>query len=1210
MKKIISFILILCVVLSSTAFSAFADTETVIDSNSSYFTKVGAWSQSTSTTVLGPNNNYSLYGSASDIMAIYDGSHLGAGTYGVYFWVMPVKTVADYMDVIVEVSGVGKVYKVNCYDGGVNSGGHYVYLGRHTITSADTLKVIQKHAEGYTGQLRTAGVKFVLDDTNTNFDYHSTETIVTTNSSLYSESGVGGVSHAWDESSGKRDPLNGLSRYTSSNEDYASYSASKLANGNYGVYFYVYPQGATAKYVDLKVSASGAETTIKTNGLHNGLNNPGWIYLGNYNFVGNDSSEKITQQINSEGSGGYMRAFAVKFIKNDTNSEEPPYDETDTIISANASSLLFSKTSGWTQSSVDTPIGGKGIVTTSSSDTATFKANSFNDKYGVYLYMNPQSNETDYADAKITASGSTTTVKLDAKNGFRGEEWVYLGAYTFNGNLNDKIVIGKSSDASSGALNIGAVKFALIYDDTLRPGNIPIAQKTTLEENKPIVLDTSDWGFQKYYKWTDSSVSLTGAPCYFTASNGRYAIWKIDIGAQKGVNVYIPKLSGSTSSNEATATDYEVYASGKSTTKTINYRDEGTGWLKLGTFDFAGGGDEYVKITSKGTGNSRVIAIKLSLEEDDEVSKESILIGNEKLHIFERMGMYIPEEITQAYMNSKVNRADMAVMLTRLFGKRDDVIAEITANVLSQNNFNDTVGHGYERTLVWIKLHPEFGIKKHGSNSFSPNSYATKAELIKFVLQQLGYYEGIDYNANNVKTFADSLGIKTDVDDYLTPTTMAEILYSAFNVTINGNNDYTFFEKLVRENSGIQDDSLLNRTPFSSEMKEKRDVAKNKDRNVIYNNDGNDVYHEYPEYPGDYPVTETDKINISESNFLKPRTTGIANSVVNTVYYCTGVVNSYTHISDEISAEKGIDVRKRDWSYLLDDYTGKDTLETMIDYCENLNIDVFWSMRMNDIHDHAYEVEYLDSWKRANLDKLFAAKEDALFMQYANRYWSLIDYTYQESRQKMYDILEDTVSRYDIDGIELDFTRWPIYFREISLGYEAYPENVERMNEFMRMIRALTEKYSMERNKPILISIYVPDSLDFCYAQGMDIRKWLDEDLFDIAVIGCHSGYFKSWEDAIGEYNGKVPVYAALDPLAYVDTDVDAYYIDRHEANLAYKAGAKGVYAYNYFNINHERFDNMYDEESCGTIDPSYTTLRKKYSGTLCVDSNKYITLK
>jgi len=1218
LKRYFSIILLISVLLSNLTFKAFAATETVIDTkDTAYYEQVGAWAESTSTSVLGPKGNYSKYGSASDIMAIYDGSHLAAGTYGVYFWVMPVQTVADYMDVVVEISGIGKVYKVNGYDGGKNTSGHYVYLGRHTINSTDTFKVIQKHAEGYSGQLRTGGVKFVLNDTNTSFDYHSTETIITTTSSLYSESGVDGKSHAWDESTGgKRNPLNGLARYTNSKEDYATYSAKNLQSGNYGVYFYVHPQGsATAKLVDIKVSASGTETTIITKGAHGGLNKAGWIYLGNYDFAGNDSSEKITQQINAESSGGFMRAFAVKFIKNDTNSEVPPYSEKDVIISTNASSTFFSKSSGWTQSSVATPIGGTGIVATSSSATATFKANGFNSKRGVYVYMNPQSNETDYADAKITASGTTKTVKLDAKNCFGGAGWVYLGTYTFNGNSNDKVVIAKNASAASGSLNVSAVKFVLDDDSTLRPGNIPVAKKITLQANKPIVLDTNDSGFQKYYSWIDSSVSLTGAPCYYSSAKGRYALWKIDVGAQKGVNVYIPKLSGSTSANEATATDYEVYANGKSTVKTVNYHDEGTGWLNLGTFDFAGGGEEYVKITSKGTGNSRVIAIKLSLEKEEEIKTESILTGNEKLHIFERMGMYLADEITEAYMNKKVTRADMAVMLTRLFGKVDNIYAEIsTAPSGTVSHFDDTIGHDYQNTLAWIKIHPEFGIKKQGSNSFSPDSYATRTELIKFILQQLGYYEGIDYSANKVKAYAESLGIKTDVADELTPATMAEVLYSAFEIPVKNDSEYTFFEKLVRENGGIQDDSLLTRTPLSSAMKARRDEAKNKDRNVIYNNDGNDVYKEYPEYPGEYPVTDEDRAAISESNFLKTRTSGIYNSKVNTVYYCTGVVNSYTHISNAISAQKGIDIRKRDWSYLLEEYTGKDTLETMIDYCEKGNIDVFWSMRMNDVHDHAYEVEYLDSWKRANLDKLFAAKEDALFMQYGSRYWSLIDYTYQESRQKMYDILEDTVSRYDVDGIELDFTRWPLYFREVSKGYTAYPENVERMNEFMRMVRALTEKYSMERNKPILISIYVPDSIDFCYDQGLDIRKWLEEDLFDIAVIGCHSGYFQSWEDGIAEYEGKVPVYAALDPLGYVNNgeseEADhAYYVDRHEAYLAYKAGAKGVYTYNYFNISHERFDNMYDINSCGEIDSNYTTERKLYGGIYSVDSKKYVTL-
>ena len=63
---------------------------------------------------------------------------------------------------------------------------------------------------------------------------------------------------------------------------------------------------------------------------------------------------------------------------------------------------------------------------------------------------------------------------------------------------------------------------------------------------------------------------------------------------------------------------------------------------------------------------------------------------------------------------------------------------------------------------------------------------------------------------------------------------------------------------------------------------------------------------------------------------------------------------------------------------------------------------------------------------------------------------------------------------------------------------------------------------------PLLISVRVPDSVGFCRAIGLDLERWLAEDLIDMLVVG---GYFRlqPWEEsvALGHRYG-VPVYAGL----------------------------------------------------------------------------------
>lgn len=1006
--------------------------------------------------------------------------------------------------------------------------------------------------------------------------------------------------------------------YTSNRDATATYKVPELEPGNYGVYLWNTPYGEkTAELIDIVINASGTKTTVTIDG-DKGLGTfKNWIYLGSYYFSDNEN-DCVVQGLNENSVKVMQRATGVKFVK-DASEEDSDFilsQETVIIPSQNEYSrtTAFSELSSHFGSnmsksaSVTGPTGDYSWYSGYISATARYKASAIPSlgEYGVYVYMTPFSLSTaDKMDVTVTASGVSKTITVDGLHGGDSwKHWYYLGKYYFNGNSSDGVVQKINPHARAlngedkcGNIRTSGVKFVKNDPNINGIGDIPPVENITLIEGKPYYLDCENSGFAKFGSWSISSVPTIGTTDSYSVGTKRaYALWMINPGKINDVEISFPRIS--TSGKESDAVEFEIYHSKNLTKKTVDFQNTEVGWYSLGKFDFAGDGTEYIKIISGGNGNTRVVNVKLAVNEvivEKQDDSKSILFGTD-LHIFERMGMFLNSSVTDKYLDTPMSRADMTVMLTRLFGRVSDIRKE--GNTA---NYVDVASDFWAKnTLAYIKAHPEFGIKGHGKNTFSPNSFASKTELIKFLLHQLGYYEVTDYKPEQAYSKANELGITTTGVEKLTPRTMGKIILSAFDIPLK-NSEHTFFEKLVRENSGVKDAELFKRKPVTESLLTSRNTAKNKNRGLIYNNDGNDIYVGYDEYPDEYPVDKyvaNKEENITKENFLAGRTVGVKkdkygkdvldvngkpiindlkDTTVDSIFYCTGVFNSYTHISDET------DIRKRDWSYLLKDYTGKDTLHTMAEYGSENNFEVFWSMRMNDTHDYMYREDQLDSWKQANLDKLVSKKEEAFFMPYGNFRWSSIDYTYNESRQKVYDILKDVVSReeYNLSGIELDFTRFPIYFKEVTQGIDVYPENIERMNDLMRMIRALVDMYSVENGNPILLSIYVPDSIKYCKAIGLDIKTWLDEKLIDLVVVG-ETNRFQTWAESVAEYEPyNVPVYAAFDDLVFKtfknNNDSITYktqtvndnkekivsYDIENEAAIAWNEGVDGIYIYN-----------------------------------------------
>jgi hypothetical protein len=361
------------------------------------------------------------------------------------------------------------------------------------------------------------------------------------------------------------------------------------------------------------------------------------------------------------------------------------------------------------------------------------------------------------------------------------------------------------------------------------------------------------------------------------------------------------------------------------------------------------------------------------------------------------------------------------------------------------------------------------------------------------------------------------------------------------------------------------------------EVKQLRKQAAHRSRGIILNNDGNDS------------LTAPNDPLLTHEKFLEQRTTALAGTQVSTLFYCTGVFNFYSHHSAETDPLRYTTKERRDQGWELGE-RGPDTLATIVDFGHRHGMEVFWSMRMNDTHD-SYTPHLLCPWKKEHPDWLLAKKGDKRIRS-GNGRWSAVNYEIPEVREKVLRILTDVAERYNVEGIELDYFRHPIFFQPQIFGQPVTPVQRDLLTDMMRKVRKMADERAAARGRPLLIAIRVPDSVEYCSGVGIDLTRWLEEDLVDLLVVG---GYFQlnPWETsvALGHKYG-VPVYPSLDDPRFKDEESqtlrrsDACY--RARALEAWTAGGDGVYLFNFFDPHSPLLKELGDPKSLAPLEQLY----------------------
>ena len=266
-----------------------------------------------------------------------------------------------------------------------------------------------------------------------------------------------------------------------------------------------------------------------------------------------------------------------------------------------------------------------------------------------------------------------------------------------------------------------------------------------------------------------------------------------------------------------------------------------------------------------------------------------------------------------------------------------------------------------------------------------------------------------------------------------------------------------------------------------------------------------------------------------------------------------------------------------DWAKALTDQ-GFDGLQLKIDLGRANGIEIFRSFRMNDTHD-AKRSEFFPQWKKDHPEGLLGKPDEV--PPYGGGRWSGLDYGIDLVREKVFRVIEDICTNYDVDGIDLDFYRHPHYFRPQMSGDPVTQDHCDLMTDLLTRVRRMTDDVGRQRGRPLLIVVRVFDSVGYSKAIGFDIERWMTEDLVDIVGGGGYD-HLEPWENwaELGKRHA-VPTYACisasrlkrssfLDPKSLEETGgwmarTHPLFrqVWRGEAANAWQAGVAGIYTFN-----------------------------------------------
>lgn len=196
--------------------------------------------------------------------------------------------------------------------------------------------------------------------------------------------------------------------------------------------------------------------------------------------------------------------------------------------------------------------------------------------------------------------------------------------------------------------------------------------------------------------------------------------------------------------------------------------------------------------------------------------------------------------------------------------------------------------------------------------------------------------------------------------------------------------------------------------------------------------------------------------------------------------------------------ENGVPVDYRDtyYRYLFDLWQqGIDPYAVWFEEIRNCHMRPWISFRMNDCHCF---MEAKAHWVKSELIERKPEWWVCRGRKPARYFDKCLNYRIPEVRQYFLDYLTEQISRYDVDGVELDFGREPYCF---PVGQEEKGRQV--MLDFLGEVRALTDRVGRERGKKLEIRMLCQTNPITAYQCGFDLQEAVNRGYLDEVVPGA-----------------------------------------------------------------------------------------------------------
>ena len=209
-------------------------------------------------------------------------------------------------------------------------------------------------------------------------------------------------------------------------------------------------------------------------------------------------------------------------------------------------------------------------------------------------------------------------------------------------------------------------------------------------------------------------------------------------------------------------------------------------------------------------------------------------------------------------------------------------------------------------------------------------------------------------------------------------------------------------------------------------------------------------------------------------------------SQIDSIFWCFGTGNDAVFPSKVRPLSVDRFPKLKDWIE-----AGVDRIQIYLDETKKRDLEAFYSYRINGVTLCA-EGWYTTPMHKAHPDWLIRA-----WPPEGHGFWN---FAIPGVREYKLSILREVAEKYDFDGIDVDFARQPLC---LPTGHQW--ENRAKLTDFMRSVRAMLLEVEKKRGRPFLLSARVPENIEGCHFDGMDVEAWAREELVDIFVLGCRA---------------------------------------------------------------------------------------------------------